>query len=148
MDRFMKLVLGVISLYLVFVLVIFIRFDMKVEEINGIWVSIYILVFTLSFIALTFVYGRDINKYLAYPLYGLVVIGIKTFYDIFIDISDLPISVVKYDFNYYLFYTHFSIESFQFKTSNAISYLIVTLLACVVGLYLYFNSIKQEKTTE
>ena len=145
MDRLVRLTLVVISIYLITITISFTMFLNGHTIFEGTEIVIYLVVFTISAIMLTFLYDNNVNKYIAYPLYGIIILGVKTFYDIFIDISDLPINGdVRYDFDFYIYYTHFSPSSFDFKVADASAFLYIAVGLVLVSFVMYLSHKSKE----
>lgn len=139
MDRFVKLALVIVSIYLVTIVVTFIQFLNKYPVFEGTEIVIYLIIFMIGMIMLTFTFDRNISKYIAYPLYGVIILGVKTFYDIFIDISDLPLYVPRFDYNFYIYYTHFSVESFPFKIASANAFIYIVIGICIISFIMFIT---------
>lgn len=148
MDRLIKLILLVVSIYLIVVNIYFLQFLNEYPVFDGTEIVLYLGMFTVATIMLTFMYDNDLNKFIAFPLFGTVLLGVKTFYDVFIDISDLPMNVVKYDFNFFIYYTHFSEESFSFKIASANAFIFLVVGVCVVSFIGYITKKNNEDVKE
>lgn len=145
-NRILALVLVVVSVYLLVVTGSFIYFDVIHEAIDGLYVSLYLGLFTLTFILVSLASDLNFHKYIVYPAWLLLLLGGRTFYLIFMYIDDTPLSSdVKYGFNYYIYHTEFKEAEFAlFKTPYAISYLITVFIVVVISVFLLYK----DKTTQ
>lgn len=146
MSRLMRLILIVLSLYMIVFVFLFIGFDIQHTMLDGTMVILYLIVFVGSLIVLTFVFDRDISKYIAIPLYFTIVIGFRAFYSIFIYIDDLPInSEPKYGFEYYIYHTFFSESTFHtYKITEAQVFIGMVFATIVITMGVY---LKKQKGT-
>ena len=126
LDRIIRLLLIAISIYFVVITGMFIKFDIEHEMLNGIYVTLFLVVFTICIILLNFIYNKNYSKYFIFPVWISTVLGVTTFYQVFIKYSMTELSnEVLYGFDYYIYHTFFRAYEFQtFQTPYAISYLI------------------------
>lgn len=143
MSRLIRLILIAISIYMVVFIFLFGYFLHEHPFLQGgTSIVIYLIIFTLSLILLTILFDRDISKYIAIPLYGILVFGLRAFYYIFIYISDLPLMLnePKYGFEYYIYHTFFTETTFKtYKVTEAKVFIFMVLATIIISMGVYLK---------
>lgn len=149
MDKVLKLVLLIIATYLLIYTIYFIRFDLKYDDIQGIWITMYLVVFVVSSYLLAFFFEKGSNNVIS-SLFFAVVFGGFQYYKIFLSTRGYDLEMIdptlKYGFTFNTQTTVFTeIVTNRFKTPEAIYYLVFTS-AVIIGLYAFskYNAKKKE----
>lgn len=141
-NRFLILLLLVMGLFMGVVSGLFIHFDALHITFNGTLISIFLVLFTISIFMVIPLLINDFKNYISFPIFGSFLIGIKTFYDIFVSTEGYDLTSInpslKYGFNYFIHYTFFTDYTIEtFKYPDAIVYFISIGLLVIGGLIVY-----------
>ncbi len=150
MQKIVTLIMIAVSVYLVVITGMFINFDIKNELINGIYVIIFMIVFTISVIGITISTEKDMNRQVLYSFMVGAVLGLRTFYKIFIYFDDVQFGgEAQFGFNYFIYHTFFRVSEFtRHKSPEAIAYLIIVGVVVSLSLGIYFRNKNETRIKE